>query len=166
MSKNWDYSIQCCSGHFGAIKGTSQIKLYNELGLQSLEFRRLFRKLCLFFKIRTTGLLEYLFNMIPQSNHQYNTRSVEDGTAFYCRTDVLKYSYFQHTILERNKLDMQIRRWESFLSFENSLKKIGRPTAKPIHNIQNPIGLKFFTRLRLELSHLKEHKSNIISKIV
>ena len=33
----------------GAIKGTSQIKLYNELGLESLEFRRWFRKLCLFF---------------------------------------------------------------------------------------------------------------------
>ena len=30
----------------GAIKGTSQIKLYNELGLESLEFRRWFRKLC------------------------------------------------------------------------------------------------------------------------
>ena len=29
----------------GAIKGTSQIKVYNELGLESLEFRRWFRKL-------------------------------------------------------------------------------------------------------------------------
>ena len=50
----------------GAIKGTSQIKLYNELGLESLEFRRWFRKLCLFYKIKKTGLPEYLFNMIPQ----------------------------------------------------------------------------------------------------
>ena len=29
----------------GAIKGTSQIKVYYELGLESLEFRRWFRKL-------------------------------------------------------------------------------------------------------------------------
>ena len=29
----------------GAIKGISQIKVYNELGLESLEFRRWFRKL-------------------------------------------------------------------------------------------------------------------------
>ena len=50
----------------GAIKGTSQIKLYNELGLESREFRRWFRKLCLFYKIKKTGLPEYLFNMIPQ----------------------------------------------------------------------------------------------------
>ena len=32
----------------GAIKGTSQMKLYNELGLESLEFRRWFRKLYVF----------------------------------------------------------------------------------------------------------------------
>ena len=36
----------------GAIKGRSQIKLYNELGLGSFEFRWCFRKLCLFFKIK------------------------------------------------------------------------------------------------------------------
>ena len=83
----------------GAIKGTSQIKLYNELGL-SLEFRRWFRKLCLFYKIKKTGLPEYLFNMIPKSNHQYNTRSIEDVATFYCRADVIKYFYFPHTILK------------------------------------------------------------------
>ena len=99
------------------IKGTSPIKLYNELGLETLELRRLFRKLCLFFKIKKTGLPEYLFNMIPQSNHQYNTWSIEDVTTFYCRTDVFNYSYFSHTILECNNLDMQIRRSESFFVF-------------------------------------------------
>ena len=33
---------------FGAIRGTSQIKLYKELGLESLSFRRWFRELCTF----------------------------------------------------------------------------------------------------------------------
>ena len=33
----------------GTIKGTSQIKLYNKLGLESLEFSQWFRKLCLLF---------------------------------------------------------------------------------------------------------------------
>ena len=60
--------------------------------------------------------------------------------------------------MEWNKLDMQIRRSESFLSFENSLLKIGRPTAKPTYKIYNPIGLKFLTKLKLGLSHLNEHK--------
>ena len=51
--------------------------------------------------------------MIPKSNHQYNTQSTEDITTFFGRTDVFKYSYFPRTILEWNKLDVQIRRSES-----------------------------------------------------
>ena len=31
-----------------AIKGTSRLKLYNEIGLESLKFRRWFRKLCIY----------------------------------------------------------------------------------------------------------------------
>ena len=57
----------------GAIKSKSQIKLYNELGLESLKFSRWFRKRRLLFKIIKHGLPEYLFNLIPQSNHQYNS---------------------------------------------------------------------------------------------
>ena len=33
----------------GAIKGTSQLKIYNELGIESLKFRRWFRQLCVFY---------------------------------------------------------------------------------------------------------------------
>ena len=32
----------------GAIKGTSQLKIYNKLGIESLKFRRWFRHLCVF----------------------------------------------------------------------------------------------------------------------
>ena len=102
-------------------------------------------------------MAEFLFNMIPQSNHQYNTRSTKNVTTFHCRTDAIKYFYFPHTILECNKLDMYIGRSECLLSFKNSLLKIGQPTAKPTYNIYNPIGLKFFTRVRPGLSHLNKH---------
>ena len=57
--------------------------------------------------------------------------------------------FFPHTILEWKKYNMQIRRSESFLSFENSLLKIDQPAAKPTYSIHNPIGLKFLIRLRL-----------------
>ena len=36
----------------GAIKGTSQQKIYNELGFESLRFRRWFRRLFAFYKIK------------------------------------------------------------------------------------------------------------------
>ena len=43
------------------------------------------QKLFLFFKIKEADIPEYLFNMIPQNNHQYHTRSNSDVTIFYCR---------------------------------------------------------------------------------
>ena len=61
----------------GAIKGTSQTKLYKELGLESLKFRRWFRQLCTFFKIKTSGKPEYLFKLIPIGQHSYNTQSLD-----------------------------------------------------------------------------------------
>ena len=61
----------------GAIKGTSQTKLYKELGLEPLKFRRLFRRLCTFLKIKTSGKPEYLFNLIPRGQHSYNTRLLD-----------------------------------------------------------------------------------------
>ena len=141
-----------------AIKGTSQMKLYYKLDLESLKFRRWFRKLCLFLKIMKHGLPEYLFKLISQSNHQCNTRTNEDIKIFYSRTDVFKYSYFPATIVEWNKLDVTLRKSEFLPYFRNALLKIGRPTAKSIYNIHNPIGFKLLTRLRLDLSYLNEHK--------
>ena len=56
----------------GAIKGESQSKLYSELDFKSLKSRRWFRKLCTFSKPKTSGLPEYLFDLLPQNNHLYN----------------------------------------------------------------------------------------------
>ena len=79
----------------GAIKETSQNKLYSELGFESLKFR-------------TTGIPEYSFDIIRQTNHLYNTRFLKDVTTLYNRTVVFKYSIFPSTILEGNKLDKRI----------------------------------------------------------
>ena len=78
----------------GAIKRTYQSRLYNELSLESLKFRRWFRKLCTFYKIKTTGVPQYLSDLIPQTNHLYNTCAAEDVTIFYSRTDAFKYLSF------------------------------------------------------------------------
>ena len=46
------------------------------------------------------------------------------------------------------------------LPFKNVFLKIGRPTPKPVYNINDHNGLRLLTRLRLGLSHLNEHKFN------
>ena len=111
----------------GAIKGTSRLKLYNEIGLESPKFRRWFRKLCIFYKIKSTGLPLYLYELISRSSHLYNTRSVKDVAMLYNRTDIFKYSYFPSTISEWNKLDLKVQQSKTLLTFRNALIKIARP---------------------------------------
>ena len=43
--------------------------------------------------IYETGWPKSLFALIPQTNHLYETRLLEDVTTFYRRTDVFKYSF-------------------------------------------------------------------------
>ena len=92
----------------GAIKETSRLKLYNEIGLESLKFRQWFRKLCIFCKIKSTGLPSYLFERILKSSHMYNTCSLEDVVTLYSRTDIFKYLFFPSTISEWNRLYLNI----------------------------------------------------------
>ena len=56
-----------------------------------------------------------------------------------------------HSRMEQNWYEN--KKIRSFLSFKNSLLKIGQLTAKPTYNIYNPNDMKFLTRLRLALSH-------------
>ena len=63
----------------GTIRGTSLEKLYAELGIESLKFRRWFRKLACFYKIQSTGLPKYLLQLIPTNNHSYTLRKLRKG---------------------------------------------------------------------------------------
>ena len=84
----------------GAIIGTSQLKIYKELGLESLKFRRWFRHLCFFYKLRFPQTPKYLYNLIPLGNCIYNTCNQDQIDTYYCRTDLFKYSFFPYTIVE------------------------------------------------------------------
>ena len=69
----------------GARRRTSQEKLYQELGLESLRSRRWLRHMCYFYKLSKTQKTLYLFNLIaPKLNslHYPNTYSV-----MRCRND-------------------------------------------------------------------------------
>ena len=72
--------------------------------------------------IYETGWPKYLFALIPQTNHLYETRLLEDVPTFHRRTDVFKYSFFPSAIVEWNRLERKI--WQYL--------KIGRPTPRPV----------------------------------
>ena len=56
------------------------------------------------------------------------------------------------------QLDAVIRNSESMAIFKSRLLSFIRPIQSNVYNIFDPIGLKFLTRLRLDFSHLNEHR--------
>ena len=73
-------SIQynACLAITSTIRGTSKEKLYQELGLESLQLRLSYRKLGMFYKIYENKSPQYLFKLIPEKTHAYATRNVDN----------------------------------------------------------------------------------------
>ena len=62
----------------GAVRGTSREKLYQELGFESFQQRRWYRKLCCLFKIINNQSPRYLFRLVPSPNTIYFSRNSEN----------------------------------------------------------------------------------------
>ena len=69
-----------------------------------------------------------------------------------------KNSFFPSTIIEWNKLDSEIRNSTSFYSFKENILTFIRLAPNSIFQCHNPKGIKYPTRLRVNFSHLRDHK--------
>ena len=142
----------------GAIRGSSREKLYQELGLESLQLRRWYRKLCCFYKIYNKQAPGYLTELIPTLNEAYQTRHVANIPYLSFKHNLFKNTFSPSTILEWSKLDLSLQSSASYNVFKNSILKFIRPSPNKIFEYHNPKGIKLVIRLRLGLSHLQEHK--------
>ena len=79
-------------------------------------------------------------------------------TSFYCRTEHFQNSVLPYAIKEWNKLDPEKRSCQSYKRFRKVLLSFIRPSENKILNIHDNVSLKLLTRLKLGLSHLREHK--------
>ena len=114
------------------------------------------RRLCLFYKVVQTKLPAYIYDFIPpvrQSQRHPNTFN-----SFSCRNECFRNSFFPCVIGEWNKLNPEIRRSGSYNIFRKSLLNFIRPRASKVYNINDTIGIKLITRIRLGFSHLREPK--------
>ena len=59
---------------------------------------------------------------------------------------------------EWNKLDPDIRKIDSYVGFPKKLLSFIKPTEKKTFSINDPFGIKLLSRLRVDFSHLNEHK--------
>ena len=89
-----------CLAITGAVRGTSRKKLYEELGLGSLQLRCWFKKLSSFYKLFNSEHPQYLFKLIPSRSSSYVTRNIHNIPFFKTRHTFLKNSFFPSTIIE------------------------------------------------------------------
>ena len=111
--------------------------------------------------VLSSRLLTYLFNLIPHSIHELQTRTSSKILTYQCRIDTFKHSVFPWIVAEWNKIHPDIRN----ASIGKHLLKEILPDPPPVYNICKAIGLKLLTRLRLRLSHLNEHRFSHIWKL-
>ena len=141
-----------------AIRESSREKPYQELGLQSLQRRRWYRKCSSFYKIFKENKPVYPFNLIPTKNSNYNTRITDKITLFHTKHNFFKNSFFPSTVNEWNTLNPNLRSATSLNVFKMNLLKFIRPFPNSVFNYHNCKGIKYVTRLRLGLSDLREEK--------
>ena len=154
-------SIQynACLAITGCIRGTSREKLYSELGLESLSDRRYCRKMCFFYKITNGYSPSYLSSYLPdQYSNSRSTRSTNVYKTFKTRTSLFQNSFFPFCVSQWNSLGNQIRDLPIISSFKVSIFRFFRPSPSLMYNVHNPKGIIFLNRLRVDFSHLKEHK--------
>ena len=102
----------------GPIRGFSIEGLYYELGIESLKSQRLHRKLCLFFRLKKSKHLCYIFDIIPKILSTRTIRNHSNIPLLYLMLNMnTSETFFPSTVIEWNKLDNNIRNSESVSAF-------------------------------------------------
>ena len=140
----------------GAIKGSSREKLYEELAQEYLYRSRWTRRLCLLYKVFSSGQPSYIYDLLPPLRS--SRRHVNSFNLVTCKSEYFKNSFIPNVIYEWNKLDPDIRSSASYNLFRNTLLKFIRPAQRKTLHINDSVGVKLLTRLRLGFSHLRGHK--------
>ena len=145
----------------GAWKGTNRDKIYEELGWETLDQRRFFRRLVQFYKIVNNLTPEYLKALIPPvREHLFGYRHSNIIRPILCRTERYRNSFFPDSVNSWNGIGPELRAAESLSIFKKNILKIIRPVKRSLFNIHNTNGIKWIFQLRVGLSPLKSHKKN------
>ena len=138
----------------GCWRGTNTDKIYEELGWESLDQRRYFRRLVMFYKLANGMVPNYLRE--PVRFPQRILRS-SDIPLIKNRTDRYLHSFYPDSVINWNNIGTEIREAKTISIFKNTLLGIIRPPKKEIFGIHN-YGLKWIFQLRVGLSCLRDHK--------
>ena len=114
-----------------------------------------------FYKIVKGLVPSYLQScFLPDNERTYNTRSSLRNTikAFATQRSTFRATFFPYCTKEWNQLNDDIKKIELIKKFKKTLIKIIRAKENTVFGDSDIYGVKLLTRLRLNFSHLNEHK--------
>ena len=74
--------------------------MYSKLGLESLQDRRWYRKLCVFYKILNNMSPKYLSDIIPSTTRRYSSRNVNNIPLVRANNKYFMNNFFPSTKTE------------------------------------------------------------------
>ena len=141
----------------GAWKGSSRVKLYEELGWESLSDRRRSRRTLQIHKIENNCTPFYLKEkLLPH----HRTLGIIQNTFhdYRYRTERFTMSFFPNAIASWNTFIGHFPNMPSYNKLKTHLLTFFRPKKRSIFDIHDPPGIRFLFQLRLGLSSLRSHK--------
>ena len=139
--------------------GRDRVKLYEELGCESLSERRMCKRVLQIHKIVDRRIPSYLRDKMPIDRMNLANLSCV-FQKIKCRTDRYLNSFFPNTISNWNNI---IPNFEYLLSFErlkNHLISLIRPKLRWTFDPHYSIYLRHLFQLRVGLSHLRYHETS------
>ncbi|XP_053396163.1 uncharacterized protein LOC128556153 [Mercenaria mercenaria] len=138
----------------GATKLCNIQKLLFDLGWEPLTERRKKHRLVLFYKMVNGLSPAYLSSLIPENQHNINTRFNQRNIRnILCQSHSYKSSFLPKTINDWNLLPQHIKLSPSVNAFKSNLNK-NLPKSNPLFNAGSRKGQILHARLRLGCSSL------------
>ena len=158
MEKAEQVQYQAALAVTGAWQGTDRVRIYEELGWESLTDRRMLRRVLQVHKILDGKTPSYLREKLPQSrNNLINLpnvfQEIRYGTQRYLN------SFFPDATKNWNYIITDFNDFPTFEQLKKHLFSLYRPEIKSTFRIHHP-DLRHIFQLRLGLSHLRHHKKS------
>ena len=155
MEKVESVQYQAALAITGTWRGTSKLKLYEELGWETLSDRRFRKRILQMHKIIDGTTPSYLKDKLPPFRRTFLKTIFRE---IKCNNDRYKKSFFPDAVSSWNGIITNFDYFPTYDTLKEQLLSFFRPEAKSFFDLHDPEGLRLLFQLRVGLSFLRSHK--------